>query len=118
MSRAVLVFKENLSRSAALEAEQREEQARKERRQAAVEGFIVGFDASVAELLGALTAAASEMHATAEGMTQTAEETSRQATTVAAASEQASANVQTVASATEELTSSIAEISRQVTDSA
>ncbi len=118
MSRTVLVFKENLNRSAALEAEQREEQAKKERRQAAVEGFIVAFDASVTELLGALTAAATEMHATAEGMTETAAETARQATAVSSASIEASTNVQTVASAAEELSATVTEITRQVTQSA
>ncbi|MBV8653389.1 MAG: MCP four helix bundle domain-containing protein, partial [Alphaproteobacteria bacterium] len=118
MSRAVLVFKENIARSAALEAAQREEQTKRERRQEAVEGFIQEFDASVTELLGALTAAATEMHATAEGMTQTASETTRQATAVSSASIEASTNVQAVASAVEELTATVGEITRQVTQSA
>jgi methyl-accepting chemotaxis protein len=51
-------------------------------------------------------------------MSATAEETERQSTAVAAASDQATANVQTVAAASEELSGSIAEIGRQVADSA
>jgi methyl-accepting chemotaxis protein len=118
LARSLLVFRENAITARRLEAEQREEQARKEARQRAVESSIAEFDGQVREALDTLTAASTEMHATAESMSATAEETSRQATAVAATSDEASANVQTVAAATEELHSSISEISRQVTQSA
>jgi len=72
----------------------------------------------VCEALDTLSAASTEMHATAGSMAATAEETSMQANAVASASEQASANVQTVAAATEQLHGSTNEISRQVTQSA
>ena len=62
--------------------------------------------------------AATELQSTAQSMANIAGQTTEQATTVAAAAEQASANVQTVAVAAEELTASIAEISRQVAQSA
>jgi methyl-accepting chemotaxis protein len=75
------------------------------------------FDAKVTGLLQAVTAAATELQATATSMASTAEEASRQATTVAAATEQASANVQTVATAADELSASIQEIARQVAHS-
>lgn len=71
----------------------------------------------VAEVVGVVSSAATEMQSTAQSMSATAEETSKQAAAVAAASEQAATNVQTVAAATEELSSSITEISRQVTQS-
>ena len=114
LAKSLVVFKDNALTARRLEAEQREEQIRKEARQRTVEGYIATFDVQVSEALQALTAASVEMHATAGSMTATAEETSRQATAVANASTEASANVQTVAVATEELHASISEISRQV----
>lgn len=51
-------------------------------------------------------------------MSAAVEDASKRSTAVAAASEEASTNVQTVASAAEELSSSIAEINRQVVQSA
>jgi methyl-accepting chemotaxis protein len=117
MAGAVQVFKENMIKAEELDAEQKAEQARKERRQIAVEGYIKEFDQSVGSSLNMLASASTELQTTAQSMTATAEETQRQSTAVAAASEQASSNVQTVASAAEELSSSVAEISRQVTES-
>jgi methyl-accepting chemotaxis protein len=117
MARAVEVFKQNAIDKARLDADQKDEQARKERRQTAVEQHIAEFERSVRASLAALVAAAAEMRATSQSMSATAEETSRQATTVASAAEQASANVATVATATEELSSSVSEISRQVAQS-
>jgi methyl-accepting chemotaxis protein len=114
LAKSLAVFKENAMMARRLEAEQREEQVRKEARQRAVEGYIATFDIQVSEALQTLTAASAEMHATAGSMTATAEQTSRQATAVANASDVASSNVQTVAVATEELHASISEISRQV----
>ena len=114
LAKSLSVFKENAVTARRLEAEQHEEQARKETRQRAIEGYIATFDVQVSEALHALSAASAEMHATAGSMTATAEETSRQATAVADASTLASTNVQTVAAATEELHASISEISRQV----
>jgi len=117
LARSLEVFKQNAVDAKRLSAEQREEQAKKEQRQAAIEGYIATFETGVRGSLDTLASAATEMRATSQGMSATAEETSAQATTVAAAAEEASVNVQTVASATEELSSSVAEIGRQVTQS-
>ena len=118
LARSLQVFKENAVTARRLEAEQRQQQAQKESRQHAVEEYITVFDQQVCEALDTLSAASTEMHATAGSMSSTAEETSSQATAVAAASDQASANVATVAAATEQLHASTNEISRQVTQSA
>jgi methyl-accepting chemotaxis protein len=118
LARSLQVFKENAVTARRLEAEQRQQQVQKESRQHAVEEYIAVFDQQVCEALDTLSAASTEMHATAGSMSSTAEETSSQATAVAAASDQASANVATVASATEQLHASTNEISRQVTQSA
>jgi methyl-accepting chemotaxis protein len=118
LARSLLVFKDNAITARRLENEQRQEQLRKEARAKTVEEYIVVFDHQVGEALDTLTAASTEMHATAGSMAATAEETSRQTTAVAESSEQASSNVQTVAAAAEQLHASVNEISRQVTQSA
>lgn len=118
LARSLEVFRENAMTARRLEAEQREEQLKKEKRQKAIDGFIISFDRSIQEMLGALSNAATGMQTTAQGMSATAEETSRQAAAVTSGSEEASANVQSVASAAEELSSTVAEITRQVSQSA
>jgi methyl-accepting chemotaxis protein len=118
LAQSLQVFKQNAITARRLEDEQRNEQVQREKRQRNIEEYIAIFDGQVSEALDTLTAASTEMHATAGSMAATAEETTRQATSVATASEQASANVQTVAAATEQLHASIGEISRQVTQSA
>jgi methyl-accepting chemotaxis protein len=117
LARSLAVFKQNGTDNARLQAEQRDEQARKERRQAAVEDYIATFESSVCASLDALASAATEMRATSQSMSATAEEAGRQANVVATAAEEASVNVQTVATATEELSSSVSEIGRQVSES-
>ncbi|MEA2917184.1 MAG: hypothetical protein QOJ15_9265 [Bradyrhizobium sp.] len=118
LARSLQVFRENAVTARRLEDEQRQQQIQKEIRQHAVEEYIAVFDQQVCEALDTLSAASTEMHATAGSMSATAEETSRPSTAVATASDQASANVQTVAAATEQLHASTNEISRQVTQSA
>lgn len=72
------------------------------------------FDSKATGVVETVSAAATELRASAGTMETTAGETTERATTVAAASEEASSNVQTVASAGEELTGSINEIKRRV----
>src|SRR6202048_2072536 len=118
LARSLQVFKENAMTARRLEEEQRQEQVRKAARQRTVDEHIEAFDEQVGEALDTLTAASTEMNATAGSMAATAEETSRQSAAVAESSEQASSNVQTVAAAAEQLHASVEEISRQVTQSA
>src|SRR6266581_4837749 len=118
LARSLQVFKENAVTARRLEAEQRQQQVQKESRQHAVDEYVAVFDQQVCEGLDTLSAASTEMHATAGSMSSTAVETSKQTTAVATASDQASANVATVAAATEQLHASTNEISRQVTQSA
>ncbi len=124
MASAVQVFKDNMIKAeemAAREAEaavrEEEEAKAREARGQRVEDLAKGFDADVSELLGSVTASASEVEGTAASMSSVADDTNSRAATVATAAEQASTNVQTVASATEELSSSIQEISKQVKQS-
>lgn len=117
MAKAVLVFKENMIRADKLAAQEAEAVKAREKRARKISELTNGFDQEISAVLKTVSSAATEMQATATGMSSTAEETSRQSGIVAAAAEQASTNVQTVASATEELSASIAEINQQVTQS-
>ena len=120
MAGAVQVFKENMIAAERLRAEQEQDKqsrADAERREA-MSGLATRFEATVGNLVGMLSASATEMEATARSMTASAGQANQQAGTVAASAEEASSGAQTVASAAEQLTASIAEISRQVGQSA
>jgi methyl-accepting chemotaxis protein len=117
MAKSVQVFKEGLIEAERLRAAQEAEQQRQIERAKKLDATVVDFDKMIGEVVGSVSAAATELQSTAESLSATAEETARQSNAVAAASEQMTQNVQTVASATEELTSSIREIGNQVTES-
>jgi methyl-accepting chemotaxis protein len=89
-----------------------------ERRKADMNKLADEFEGAVGEIIKTVSAASTDLEASARALTKTAERAQAITTTVAAASEEASTNVQSVASATEELTSSVIEISRQVQESA
>jgi methyl-accepting chemotaxis protein len=118
MARAVQVFKENMIRAAELAATQQAEQEAKAARVTRLDSLTQGFEQSVGQLAGMLSAASTQLHSTAQSMTGSAGTATQQAETVTSAALAASANVQTVAAAAEELSASIAEISRQVSQSA
>jgi len=118
MARAIDECRDGLKAADAAAAEQAAEQALKVQRATSLERLTQAFEAKAGEMVGQVSASASQLQATAETMTHTADETRQQATNVAAAAEEASTNVQTVASAAEELAASIAEISRQLAQSA
>ena len=119
MADAVQVFKDNLVRTRQLEEETALARAGAEaQRKAAMREMADSSSAAVSGIVEMVTAAATELQATAQGMAGTASETAHQSTTVAAAAEEAAANVNTVAAAAEELGSSVQEIGRQVNGSA
>ncbi|MCJ2087174.1 methyl-accepting chemotaxis protein [Methylobacterium sp. E-005] len=119
MAAAVQVFKDNLIRTRALEAETAEARlAAEEQRKAGMLQMADGFEQAVGGIIGLVSAAATELQATAESMSAMAGETSAQSGAVAAAAEEAASNVNTVAAAAEELGSSVQEIGRQVDGSA
>jgi methyl-accepting chemotaxis protein len=87
-------------------------------KKASMRALADAFEASVKSVVQGVSSAASRMQASADMMTRSTDETNQQSGVVAAAATQASANVQTVAAAAEELSASIADIGRQVTQSA
>jgi methyl-accepting chemotaxis protein len=136
MAKAVSVFKDKLIENEHLQREQNEAEQRKlaeeqrreeekrqseaqaqERRRTEMMALADTFETNVGAVIQVLTAAATEMQATAQVLSSNADQTSSQSAEVTSASEVATSNVQTVAAATEELSSSVQEISRQVAKS-
>ncbi len=120
VGRAVEGIKQMVARKAAEEvaARERAEATIEVERKRAMLALADAFEQTVGGIVGVVSAAATELQATAGVLTSTATESATQSTAVAAAAGQAAANVQTVAAAAEELGSSIQEIGRQVTNSA
>jgi methyl-accepting chemotaxis protein len=115
VGKALTMFIDKLHEVDRMQEEQREMEKRAEvQRHEALLKMADDLQMAVGGVIGSVASAASELQATAEGMTAVARDTSSQAVTVASSSEQASANVQAVASATEELSASITEIGHQV----
>jgi methyl-accepting chemotaxis protein len=118
MADSLQVFKQALiAKKAADEAATLDAQAKIERGHR-VDGITREFESMIGEIVETVSAASTQLEASAGTLTSTAERSQELTTMVAAASEEASTNVQSVASATEELTSSVNEISRQVQESA
>jgi methyl-accepting chemotaxis protein len=118
MANTLQVFKQALiAKKAADEAAARDADAKIERGRR-VDGITRDFESLIGEIVETVSAASTQLEASAGTLTSTAERAQQLTTTVAAASEEASTNVRSVASATEEMASSINEIGRQVQDSA
>ena len=115
MSRAVDECRTGLQHADTLAAEQAAAQEARQKRAEVLAQLVAAFEARVGDRGGVVSAAATELEATARSMSGTAEETNAQANSVAGAAQAASGGVQTVASAAEQLSASISEISRQVT---
>ncbi|WP_051357016.1 methyl-accepting chemotaxis protein [Azorhizobium doebereinerae] len=119
MAQTMLVFKEEMARNAALEAEAEQVRVKSEAdRRAGMLALANDFEQAVGGIIGSVASASAQLHGTAQTMAGAARKTSEQSTAVAAAAEEASTNVVMVASSAEELGSSVDEIGRQVQQSA
>jgi len=118
MSDTLQVFRDSMIRARALSAEQDKDRAAKTERTARMEARIAEFEAMVRTALDNLSQSANSMQTTAQSMATTADQSNALVNAVASAAEETSVNVQTVSAGTEELSSSIAEIGRQVVNSA
>jgi len=115
MARALQVFKENMQEAERLRAAQAElERRAAEQRKALLNQMADELEHAVKTVVDAVSAASTQLSASARSMAQVAARSSQEAGNAAAAAQQASSNVQTVASAAEELSASITEISGQV----
>jgi methyl-accepting chemotaxis protein len=118
VAKAVEVFKVNAVAQKKLEGEQKEVEARSAaQRRSDMIGLATKFERAVGGIIDTVSAASSELEATASTLTRTADMTQQMSASVNAASEAASSNVQAVASATDQMTASIGEIGRQVQNS-
>ncbi|MHC2017405.1 methyl-accepting chemotaxis protein [Methylobacterium sp. CM6247] len=119
MASAVQVFKDGMIRNRALETEtERLRLVAETERKSGMHSLADEFEAAVGGIVSMVSAAATEMQATASQLTASAEETSAQSSAVLSAAEEASANVTAVAGSAEQLGASVAEIGRQVARSA
>ena len=87
-----------------------------EERRTTIDAAITTFRPQVEKLLSSVSSSASAMRKTAGALFSSSEQTSQRAESAVHAFHEASANVETAAVAAEELSHSIAEISRQLTD--
>ncbi len=119
MARTVQVFKDNLIRTRALEAETvRERLSAEVQRRDGMRALAESFETAVGGIIKQVSVSATDLQATAQTLTATVDRTAGQAVTVASAAEEAASNVNTVAAAAEELGTSVEEIGRQVDGSA
>jgi methyl-accepting chemotaxis protein len=115
MARAVEVFRADMIRGRELEAEsRRNREALDLQRRATVAELADAFERSVGSVVGTISTAATELHATAEQLTRTAETTTARSGRVESAAHSASESVATVAAATEELGASVGEIAGRI----
>jgi methyl-accepting chemotaxis protein len=114
LAQAVEIFKEHIIANEHLQKEREAEQQKQIARGQRLEQITKTFNQGIGDLMDTVSAATTELEATANSMNAIAEQTSRQAAVVATASDEASTNVETVATAAEELSASIQEIGRQV----
>ena len=114
MARALQVFRDNMIQADALAAEQRVQQAAKERRQAAIEQYTQDFGGSISGVMGALGRSTEAMRSASEAMSEAARAVNVEAQETAAGTEKSSHDLTVVAAAVEELSATVNEISRHV----
>jgi methyl-accepting chemotaxis protein len=114
MARAVQVFKDNMIKAKALTAAAAEEQATRDRRQAAMDTHTQDFGATVSGVMESLGQSARQMHHAAEEMARAAEHTRGSVTGAVAGAQSSARDLNSVAVAAEQMAASINEISRQV----
>ncbi|ESQ78537.1 methyl-accepting chemotaxis protein [Asticcacaulis sp. YBE204] len=115
MAGALETFRASLLRTQVLEAEAEGLKLKAEQqRQQVLQDLALDMERSIGEVAGGVSAAATQMQATAQQLSDGAHQASGQALSVSAAAEQAGANVTSVAASAEELSASIGEISRQL----
>jgi methyl-accepting chemotaxis protein len=119
IAKSAEIFRANGLETARLRAEQEASKAQEEARQKQMMRDLADrFEGSVGGIVEMVSAAATELQATATQLSSSAQEVSAQSTSVASAAEEAGASVTSVAGSAEELGASVREIGRQVEQSA
>ena len=118
MAGAARVFKDNMTETERLRAEQlADQQAQSFQRRDERLRLASGFENAVGSIVDKVTSEATELEAAASTLTRTAKTTLELSGVVSGASGEASSNIQSVAAATGEMTSSVEEIGRRVVES-
>ena len=117
-ARVAGIFKDNLLRIGAIEAEQKAtEQRQLTEQKSAMLALADTFETTIGEIVNAVSSTSAELETAASMLTQTADVTQELTVVVATAAEQASSNVRAVSQSTDEISASTGEISRQVHES-
>ena len=117
-ARVAGIFKDNLLRIGAIEAEQKAtEQRQLTEQKSAMLALADTFETTIGEIVNAVSSTSAELETAASMLTQTADVTQELTVVVASAAEQASSNVRAVSQSTDEISASTGEISRQVHES-
>ena len=118
MADAVQVFRDNMIETERLRGEQEALRIKTaEDRRTAMVSLADSFESRVGELVRSIAAAATELQATAQSMTNVAEKAVAQTEVVATSSKVTSANTRSVATATDELSRSFLEINQRAEES-
>ncbi|MGL4974783.1 MAG: methyl-accepting chemotaxis protein [Bosea sp. (in: a-proteobacteria)] len=118
MAQSLVFFRDTLIANDAMEAATAEQEEVEIRRHRIIADAIAGFEMSTKAIVETVSAAATELEASASHLATTSEEAMMEAASVANASQQASSNVSEVASASEQLSASAEEIARFLENSA
>jgi len=118
LARAIEIFQRAMEHNRILNSQVSEESHAREVRGRHIEGAVEEFRQAIGEILRAVTENASAMRKSAQTISRAASDASGQANVAAGATTQAAGNVSAVAAATEQLSLSVAEIGRQVLQSA
>ncbi|WP_288581654.1 HAMP domain-containing methyl-accepting chemotaxis protein [uncultured Methylobacterium sp.] len=117
MARSLEAFKTNLATD--LEARHaRESEERRVARRAQTASLADAFEEAVGSIARTVATSATELQASAQGLSRLADGTAERSTAVTQAAQEASVNVATVAAAAQQLSTSVGEIARQVSGSA
>ncbi len=117
MARSLESFKTNLATD--LEARHaRESEERRVARRAQTASLADAFEEAVGGIARTVATSATELQASAQGLSRLADGTAERSTAVTQAAQEASVNVATVAAAAQQLSTSVGEIARQVSGSA
>jgi methyl-accepting chemotaxis protein len=118
MARAVEVFRHAAIELDALMAQQDEEHSQKNARIQQLEGLTSRFDTEIGALLGSLGHASGSLHETADKLSSSAGMTVTSAKTAASAAHLGTTTSGSIASAAEELAAAVAEVDRQIRQTA
>ncbi|BCM82035.1 methyl-accepting chemotaxis protein [Methylobacterium indicum] len=117
MARSLESFKTNLATD--LEARHaRESEERRVARRAQTASLADAFEEAVGGIARTVATSATELQASAQGLSRLADGTAERSSAVTQAAQEASVNVATVAAAAQQLSTSVGEIARQVSGSA